>query len=47
MQFGDKYIERLQLFSDTLFLKLGDRYMDAHYIGLSTLQVIPERRSVP
>ena len=61
MQFGDKYIEGLQLFRYTLFLKLGDRYMDCyvsiigisgiypytHYIVLSTLQVIPEGRSVP
>ena len=61
MQFGDKYIERLQLFRDKLFLKLGGRYMECyvsiigisgiypytHYIVLSTLQVIPEGRSVP
>ena len=61
MQFGDKYIEGLQLFRYTLFLKLGGRYMDCyvsiigisgiypytHYIVLSTLQVIPEGRSVP
>ena len=47
MQFGDKCIKGLQLFRDTLFLKLGGRYMDAHYIVLSTLNVTPEGRSVP
>ena len=47
MQFGDKCIKGLQLFRDTLFLKLGGRYMDAHYIVLSTLNMTPEGRSVP
>ena len=47
MQFGDKYIKGLQLFRYKLFLKLGGRYMGAHYIVLSTLYMTPEGRSVP
>lgn len=42
-----QHTEGLQLFSNILFLMLGGGYMDVHYIVLSTVQVIPEERSVP